>query len=432
MMGCFKVAEALHASSRVSNEPDAFRDPLRQTLLKRGNQLVELRWHHSGRVADEQIWGWPSTLSEDSLMYTDSTIGGQGDATLGRGPPTDCLVLRFCEGSICRRAARLRLISLPCLGVPPFDFLKKFPCFRSHTHGLCRWGATNTFKQLCIQGNSFRHNTWQYMFGFVVSSLGFEPKGKFVSLCFPTPWDQILQRGYAWRSRSGRARRGHDDEDRNCAEIGRFVFFAVLRDSETWRDSINKILHSAQKNQVVLCIDGLQVSKDGLLCDTWAGHTLKLELQEELQPVLDAQDDIPEELTTVPEAKATSGLEYLLQCSWQSLFSWMLDFCLRIRRCYVSNSGIGSLLSTTPCVHLKTANLTQVDAAAVPASAALPDPAAQVERLSAQISCLCPGSCTVCGCWTGSVFMWNNRAGVERSVSEVDPVTNQKTCPTRP
>eukprot|EP00435_Cladocopium_sp_Y103_P028265 s1172_g7.t1 len=51
---------------------------------------------------------------------------------------------------------------------------------------------------------------------------------------------------------------------------------------------------------------------------------------DELQPVLDGPDDIPEELTAVPEAK--------------------------------------------------------VDATTVPASAALPDPAAQVERLSAQIS----------------------------------------------
>lgn len=75
--------------------------------------------------------------------------------------------------------------------------------------------------------------------------------------------------------------------------------------------------------------EAMTMKIDGLLCDTWAGHTLKLELREELQPVLDA-DDIPEELTAVPEAK--------------------------------------------------------VDAITMPASAALPDPAAQVERLSAQIS----------------------------------------------
>ena len=68
--------------------------------------------------------------------------------------------------------------------------------------------------------------------------------------------------------------------------------------------------------KVLLCINFPEVfSEDGLLCDTWARHTLKLELRGELQPVLDA-DDIPEELTAVPEAKVTSstanGLEWIL------------------------------------------------------------------------------------------------------------------------
>jgi hypothetical protein len=88
---------------------------------------------------------------------------------------------------------------------------------------------------------------------------------------------------------------------------------------------------------VILCINVPQVfSKDGLLCDTWAGHTLKLELREELQPVLDA-DDIPEELTAVPEAKVwnSSHTFRMFHCSLVAsdagfLFAHQKVLCIEI------------------------------------------------------------------------------------------------------